>query len=390
MLINMIKRHIESEFHKQLSEYPVVTLLGPRQAGKTTLAKMALPSYQYSNLENPETRQFATDDPKAYLAQFKSNVILDEIQRVPELISYIQTIVDERPGNGQFVLTGSHQLELRQAITQSLAGRTSILNLLPFSIAELAEANIEFDQAQDYIYQGFLPRIYDQNQRPTQAYSNYYQTYVERDVRQLINLKDFSLFEKFMNLLAGRVGQLMDYTSLANDVGVSAKTIKSWLSILEASFVIYKLNPYFENFGKRVIKSPKYYFMDVGLLTFLLGIKTPSQVSRDPLIGNLFENLIVLECLKTQFNKGKLPKLYFYRDSNGNEANLLYQKGRELVAMEIKSSSTYIPSLLKGLKRVVELSSKITAAYLIFSGDSFEFEDGIKMLKYNQVSDIFE
>jgi len=390
MLINMIKRHIESELHKQLHEYPVVTLLGPRQAGKTTLAKMALPSYQYSNLENPETRQFATDDPKAYLAQFKSNVILDEIQRVPELISYIQTIVDERPGNGQFVLTGSHQLELRQAITQSLAGRTSILNLLPFSIAELAEANIEFDQAQDYIYQGFLPRIYDQNQRPTQAYSNYYQTYVERDVRQLINLKDFSLFEKFMNLLAGRVGQLMDYTSLANDVGVSAKTIKSWLSILEASFVIYKLNPYFENFGKRVIKSPKYYFMDVGLLTFLLGIKTPSQVSRDPLIGNLFENLIVLECLKTQFNKGKLPKLYFYRDSNGNEANLLYQKGKELVAMEIKSSSTYIPSLLKGLKRVVELSSKITAAYLIFSGDSFEFEDGIKMLKYNQVSDIFE
>ena len=386
----MIKRHIESEFHKQLDEYPVVTLLGPRQAGKTTLAKMALPSYQYSNLENPETRQFATDDPKAFLTQFKSNVILDEIQRVPELMSYIQTIVDERQINGQFVLTGSHQLKLREAITQSLAGRTSILNLLPFSIAELTEANIEFDQAQDYIYQGFLPRIYDQNQRPTQAYSNYYQTYVERDVRMLINLKDFSLFEKFMHLLAGRVGQLMDYTSLGNDVGVSAKTIKSWLSILEASFVIYQLNPYFENFGKRVIKSPKYYFMDVGLLAFLLGIENPAQVSRDPLVGNLFENLIVIECLKTQFNKGKLPKLYFYRDSNGNEADILYQRGRELVAIEIKSSSTYKPSLLKGLKRIVNLSPKITEAYLIYSGDSFEFGDGIKTLKYNQVSEIFE
>ncbi len=385
----MIKRHIEPEFHKQLAEYPVVTLLGPRQAGKTTLAKMALPSYQYSNLENPETRQFATDDPKAFLAQFKSNVILDEIQRVPELISYIQTIVDEQQTNGQFVLTGSHQLELREAITQSLAGRTGILNLLPFSIAELTEAKIKFEQAQDYIYQGFLPRIYDQNQRPTQAYSNYYQTYVERDVRQLINLKDFSLFEKFMNLLAGRVGQLMDYTSLANDVGVSAKTIKNWLSILEASFVIYKLNPYFENFGKRVIKSPKYYFMDVGLLSFLLGIETPAQVSRDPLVGSLFENLIVIECLKTQFNKGKLPKLYFYRDSNGNEADLLYQRGRELVAIEIKSSSTYKASLLKGLKRVVELSSKITEAYLIYSGNSFEFDNGIQSLKYDQVGDVF-
>ena len=386
----MIKRHIESEFHKQLDEYPVVTLLGPRQAGKTTLAKMALPSYQYSNLENPETRQFATDDPKAFLAQFKSNVILDEIQRVPDLISYIQTIVDEQQTNGQFVLTGSHQLELREAITQSLAGRTSILNLLPFSIAELTEANIEFEQPQDYIYQGFLPRIYDQNQRPTQAYSNYYQTYVERDVRQLINLKDFSLFEKFMNLLAGRIGQLMDYTSLANDVGVSAKTIKSWLSILEASFVIYRLNPYFENFGKRVIKSPKYYFMDVGLLSFLLGIETPAQVSRDPLVGNLFENLIIIECLKTQLNKGRLPKLYFYRDSNGNEADILYQQGRKLVAIEIKSSSTYKSSLLKGLKRVVELSPKIAEAYLVYSGDGFKFDDGITSLKYNQVANIFK
>ncbi len=386
----MIKRHIESEFHKQLDEYPVVTLLGPRQAGKTTLAKMALPSYQYSNLENPETRQFATDDPKAFLAQFKSNVILDEIQRVPDLISYIQTIVDEQQTNGQFVLTGSHQLELREAITQSLAGRTSILNLLPFSIAELTEANIEFEQPQDYIYQGFLPRIYDQNQRPTQAYSNYYQTYVERDVRQLINLKDFSLFEKFMNLLAGRIGQLMDYTSLANDVGVSAKTIKSWLSILEASFVIYRLNPYFENFGKRVIKSPKYYFMDVGLLSFLLGIETPAQVSRDPLVGNLFENLIIIECLKTQLNKGRLPKLYFYRDSNGNEADILYQQGRKLVAIEIKSSSTYKSSLLKGLKRIVELSPKIAEAYLVYSGDGFKFDDGITSLKYNQVANIFK
>ncbi|MEJ2419713.1 MAG: DUF4143 domain-containing protein, partial [Exilibacterium sp.] len=241
----------------------------------------------------------------------------------PELLSYIQTTVDITQRNGQFVLTGSHQLALREAITQSLAGRTSILNLYPFSITDLSDADISFERPEDYIYYGFLPRIYDQHQRPTPAYSNYYQTYVERDVRQLINLKDFALFEKFMKLLAGRVGQLMDYTSLANDVGVSAKTIKQWLSILEASFIVYKLSPYFENFGKRVVKSPKYYFVETGLLAFLLGIEKPEQVSRDPLVGQMFENLVVTECLKLRCNQGKSPNLYFYRDNRGNRAIIL-------------------------------------------------------------------
>ena len=385
----MIKRHIETELRKLLKEYPVVTLLGPRQAGKTTLARGALDNNDYANLENPETRQFAIDDPKAFLAQFKANVILDEIQRVPELLSYIQVIVDDNKSNGQFVLTGSHQLALREAITQSLAGRTSILNLLPFSIAELADAGITFDQAQDYIYQGFLPRIYDQQQRPTQAYSNYYQTYVERDVRQLINLKDFTLFEKFMKLLAGRVGQLMGYASLANAVGVSAKTIKHWLSILEVSFVIYKLPPYFENFGKRVVKSPKYYFIDTGLLAYLLGIEKPSQVARDPLVGQMFENLVVIECLKTRSNQGRLPKLYFYRDSNGNEVDILYQDGRELTLIEVKSSSTYQSALIKGLKRNTSLSPLMTRSYLVYAGEHIAFSDGITALKYDQVGLIF-
>ena len=288
----MIKRKIALELLKLLAEYPVVTILGPRQAGKTTLAKNVLNTYEYCNLEAPEIRAFATDDPKGFLAQFKKNVILDEIQRVPELLSYIQVIVDSEVRNGQFVLTGSHQLALHEAISQSLAGRTGILNLYPFSIDELSAADIFLGDYEHYIFQGFLPRIYDQHQRPTQAYSNYYQTYVERDVRQLINLKDIALFEKFIKLIAGRVGQLMDYSSLANDVGVSANTIKEWLSILEASFIVYKLSPYFENFGKRVVKSPKYYFMDTGLLAFLLGIEKASQVSRDPLVGQLFENLM--------------------------------------------------------------------------------------------------
>ena len=253
----MITRAITLELETLLGEYPVVTILGPRQAVKTTLARHGLEGFAYSNLESPEVREFARADPRAYLAQFREQVIIDEIQHVPELLSYLQVQVDENPRKGRFILTGSHQLEVRQAITQSLAGRTAILNLLPLSIAELAGAGIRFDSFAEYALHGFLPRIHDQGQRPTTAYSNYYQTYVERDVRQIVRLKDASLFEKLMRLLAGRVGQLVDYSSLANDVGVDAKTIRHWISILEASFLLFKLPPYFENFGKRAIKSPK-------------------------------------------------------------------------------------------------------------------------------------
>jgi predicted AAA+ superfamily ATPase len=385
----MISRHIEKELRQLLAEYPVVTILGARQSGKTTLAKGLLPAWEYCNLEAPETRQLAEEDPKAFLAQFRGPVILDEIQRVPALLSYVQVIVDESQKNSQFVLTGSHQLALREAITQSLAGRTSILNLYPFSIAELRDAGIAFDTPWDYIYQGFLPRIYDQQQRPTQAYSNYYQTYVERDVRQLINLKDLAVFEKFIKLLAGRVGQLMDYSSLANDVGVSATAIRQWLSILEASFIVFKLSPYYENFGKRVVKSPKYFFTDTGLLAFLLGIEKPDQVARDPLVGQLFENLVVIECLKTRANKGKTPNLYFFRDSNGNEVDILFESGRELVAIEVKSSATYRQELLKGLKRLRGLAPNIRQSYLVYTGEPFVFSDGITALRYDRVEEVF-
>ena len=385
----MIKRLIESEFIQLLAEYPIVTILGPRQAGKTTLARQVLPEYAYVNLEHPETRDFARDDPKAFLAQYPGNVIFDEIQRLPELLSYLQVAVDNQHENGRYVLTGSHQLALREAIAQSLAGRTAILHLLPFSIAELRENNLGFEKAEDYIYQGFLPRIYDQQQRPTQAYVNYYQTYVERDVRQLINLKDVAQFQKFMKLLAGRVGQLMDYSSLAGDVGVSATTIKHWLSILEASFIVYKLVPYFENFGKRVIKTPKYYFVDTGLLCFLLGIENPRQVARDPLVGQLFENLVVMDFVKNLYNKGKLDNLYFFRDSNGLEADLLFPQGRQLIPIEIKSSSTYKPELLRGLKRIMELSPQMTNAHLIYAGDSKQFSNGITALGFENLNIFF-
>ena len=247
----MFQRHLSPELHRLLSEYPVVTLLGARQVGKTTLARRCLADWHYCNLEDPQQRRLAVDDPRALLASFTGPTIIDEIQRVPELLSYIQVTVDEQCQNGQFVLTGSHQLRLSEAIGQSLAGRTAILQLYPFSIAELQAGGVSFNEFAEYIYRGFLPRIHAWQQRPTQAWANYYRTYVERDVRQLINLKDLTLFETFIKLLAGRTGQLMDYHGLANDTGVSATTIKQWLSVLEASFVIYKLPPYYRNFGKR-------------------------------------------------------------------------------------------------------------------------------------------
>jgi predicted AAA+ superfamily ATPase len=384
----MIGREIEGELLLLLNEYPVVTLLGPRQAGKTTLAKklLAVAAYEYCNLEVPENREFAAHDPKAFLRQFRNRVVLDEIQRVPMLLSYIQARVDENGINGEFVLTGSHQLELKEAIGQSLAGRTAILNLLPLSISELTDANIRFDCFEEYAFHGFLPRIYDQKQRPTKAWSNYYQTYVERDVRLLINLKDAALFEKFMKLLAGRVGQVLSISSLAGDVGVNAKTIAHWLSILEASFIIFKLPPYFENFGKRTIKSPKYYFIDVGLLVFLLGIEHPDQITRDPLVGGIFENMVIIDLLKTRMNKGNLSNLYYYRDSNGNEIDLLLPRGRGLTAIEIKSSSTYHASQFMTIDRIKQRTDKITHSVLIYNGERRVLSQSKSMLHFDQIA----
>ena len=380
---------MESELLLQLAEFPIVTVLGPRQAGKTTLVKSSLPDFEYVTLEDPETREIAREDPKALLAKRQPQVIFDEIQRAPHLLSYLQGIVDENNRTGQFVLTGSHQLELREAITQSLAGRTGILLLLPLSINELAAVGKGLDSYEDFLFTGFLPRVYDQKQRPLTAYASYYQTYVERDVRQLIQLKDATLFEKFIKLLAGRVGQVINYDGLSNDVGADAKTIKRWLSILEASFIVFKLAPYFDNFGKRVIKSPKYYFSDTGLLSYLLGIEKPSQISRDPLVGSLFENLVILEALKARYNQGLPPNLYFFRDSRGNEIDLLRQLGRELAGYEIKSSATYHASFKKGLNHFNNKTAKLARRYIIYNGQPQTFSDGVEAVNFSQTSELF-
>jgi predicted AAA+ superfamily ATPase len=385
----IIERDIRHELKKLVESYPVVTITGPRQAGKTTLAKMEYPHYQYCNLESPEIRNLAADDPNAFFHQFNYPLIIDEIQRYPQLLSYIQTMVDEKDEKGMFILTGSHQLDLHQAISQSLAGRTALLHLLPFTISELNGVGIH-QERDEYIYRGFLPRIYKDNLDPTRAYRNYFQTYVERDLRQMINLKDLTQFEIFLKLLAGRIGQIVNLNSLSNDVGVSGTTLNGWLSILEASFIIFRLYPYFENFGKRIIKSPKIYFTEIGLVTYLLGIEDVNQVSRDPLIGNLFENLIVMEAVKTRLNKGLDPNLFFYRDNNGNEVDLIYKRSRELIPIEIKSAKTLNQSLFKGINYFRKISPNAGEGYLIYGGDLSPDADSIKVRNFTRTSEIFK
>lgn len=384
----IINRDISQEFHLLLKEYPIVTVLGPRQAGKTTLVRYELPDYAYVSLEDPDERILATEDPRGFLRRFPGKTIFDEIQRVPELLSYLQGMVDEEQLSGRFVLTGSHQLALRAAITQSLAGRTAVLQLLPLSIHELKRAGKQFPSFEEHIVNGFLPRIHSQNQRPSRAYANYYQTYVERDVRQLIELKDLSLFEKFIRLLAGRVGQLMDYQDLSNSVGVTSKTIKHWLSVLEASYVVVKLPPYFENFGKRVVKSPKYYFTDVGLLAYLLEIEAPNQVARDPLIGSLFENLIVIEILKGRYNRGLAENLYFFRDSNGNEVDLICKTTQGLVGIEIKSSATWHNQFTKQLVKFAANNHPLHKSFVVYNGTEIELSNGVRAVSYDRCEDL--
>ena len=388
----MIQRQLLNELLQSAKDYPVVTVIGPRQAGKTTLVKMAFPDYDYCNLENPEIRDLALSDPNALFSRYSGKCIFDEIQRVPELLSYIQVKVDEDEingkGKGRYILTGSHQLQLHQSISQSLAGRTAILKLLPLSISELTQDGVEIDKF-EIMYRGFLPRIYKDNINPTKLYRNYYETYVERDVRQLINLKDLSTFTKFIKLLAGRVGQIVNLSSIANDTGVSSNTLKSWLAVLEASFIVFKLEPYFENFGKRVIKSPKIYFTDIGLLIYLLGIDKPSQIERDPLYGSIFENLVITEALKARYNQGEALNLYYYRTSKGNELDLIYKKGRELVPIEIKSSMTFHRDFIKGIIFFNDLSKSTTKGFVIYSGELVYESADYNLINYINTASIF-
>lgn len=364
----MIRRILATTFIELAGQYPVVTVTGPRQSGKTTLCRATFPEKPYVNLEAPDTREFARSDPRGFLATYKNGAILDEIQRVPELLSYLQTMVDENPAPGRFILTGSQQFEVMTSVAQSLAGRTALLKLLPLSMEELGAAGIQLPVDQQ-ILTGFYPRIYDAKLDPTQALGNYLETYVERDIRQLINIKDLALFEKFVRLCAGRVGHLLNLQSLGNDVGISHTTARSWLTLLEASYVVYVLQPWHSNVSKRQIKSPKLYFYDVGLAAYLLGIENESHVSRHPLRGNLFENLIVIEALKYRYNRGKRSNIYFWRDAKGNEIDLVIESGPDIATVEIKAGATVSGDWFKGLHTfAAKLPTPPKANALIYGG----------------------
>lgn len=378
----MFSRAAASELQDLAQYYPVVTILGPRQSGKTTLVRSTFPSKPYVNLEALDIQSMAKMDPRAFLEQYPRGAILDEIQRSPHLLSYIQIIVDESDTKGLFILTGSHQLELHHAISQSLAGRTALLQLLPMSLDELTQAGFHLS-LDEVLLKGGYPRIYKDDLNPTKTYRHYFQTYIERDLRQLLQVKDLIQFQRFVKICAGRIGSLLNMEGICNDVGISSHTVKEWISILEASFIIFRLQPYFENFGKRVIKSPKLYFCDTGLAAYLLGIEKIEQLNRDPLRGHLVENFILLELMKARLNKGLDPQLYYFRDAHGHEVDLIFQSGHQLFPIEIKASKTFSQEFLKNIDFFKKLiGNRFGGGALIYTGDQEQTKGEIKILNF--------
>ena len=378
-----------------MNEYFSVSIFGPRQCGKTTLAKNLFPSFSYANLEDMNVRSLAKNDPEEFFTRFPEPVIIDEIQRVPELLSTVQVRIDKNHKKGQYLITGSQQISLKSSITQSLAGRTAIVQMLPLSISELYSANIKLDRDSQLV-SGFMPFLYaESGHSPFEYYKNYVNTYLERDIVQIAAVHDLIRFEKFMRLLAGRVGQLVNNSTLATEVGVSSTTIGSWLSILEASHIIYTLKPWFKNRNSQVVKTPKVYFCDTGLVSYLLGIETPEQMIRDPLLGNIFENFVVIEALKTRLNLGLEPNLYFFRNSNGLEIDLILLEQNKLKLFEIKSGKSLNDEFCRNMKNfsakynedIISTSKKGT---VIYSGETYESYKDFGFYNFSNIPHLFE
>lgn len=352
----MIKRKLAEKIKYLGGKFPIVTITGPRQSGKSTLLKNLYPDYRYVSLENPDLRRFATEDPNGFIKTYDGHVIIDEAERVPSLFSYLQTHVDDINESGMYFLAGSRNFHLMTAVDQSLAGRTALLKLLPFSRGELHDAGLLSESIDEQIFKGFYPRIYDKDISPTDYYPAYIATYVERDVRVMLNIGDLARFTRFIRLCAGRIGQLLNKSNLATEVGVTIPTIESWLSVLEASYILYRLEPNFNNYNKRIVKTPKLYFYDTGLACNLLGIKSAEQISTHFLRGGLFENMVINQFIKNGFNCGSNPDLTFWRDSSGIEVDLIETSGLEQHGYEIKSGSTFNATFFDGLKKWGALS----------------------------------
>lgn len=380
----MIAREMTRIARKRAAEFPVLTITGPRQSGKTTLARTCFPDHAYVNLEDPETRELAESDYRRFFSLHPAPLIVDEIQRVPKLASVLQTLVDERRSrHGQFVLTGSHQPLLRETISQSLAGRSAFLKLLPLDFRELKGVKRVRLTQDALILRGGMPELTASSVEANVYYKNYLQTYLERDVRQVANIRNSSAFNRFLTLLAGRIGQLVNLNTLSGEVGVSHTTLAGWLDVLEASFIVFRLQPYYANIGKRLVKTPKLYFTETGLAACLLGLKTEDQVSRDPLRGNLFENLVVSDILKQNLNRDAEGELYFFRTNDGTEVDLLRQTDDGLQPIEIKSASTWSRSLSDGLRKYMKIVPGAVKPTVIYGGKSYPAtDDGIAACNY--------
>jgi len=383
----MIKRILEIKTKKLARYFPVISVTGPRQSGKTTLIKKCFPNYTYLNLEDPIKRALIEEDPTQFINKDNLYIIIDEIQKIPELLSYIQIIVDDINKPGLFIISGSENLIISEKISQSLAGRVGIINLFPFSLNEIEYEGLNEDDAFSQIIKGFYPRIYDQNIPSREFYSNYISTYVERDIRQIKNIGNIANFQKFMQIIAGRVGQILNLASISNDIGVDNKTISSWLSILEATFITFRLYPYFKNYGKRVIKSPKLYFYDTGILSYLLGIDNQTEMSTHFAKGSLFENLVIADIVKTISNLQLNIKPYFWRDNTGHEIDLILDKGNLLDSIEIKSSKIYKLETNKNFLYWNNIKKEIsTKNHIIYNGDIETKIKGCNLINWKNAS----
>lgn len=382
----MISRQATATLHTLAKGYPVLAVTGPRQAGKTTLAKSAFPDKPYVSLEDGDVRAFANEDPRGFLNRFPDGAILDEAQRCPDLFSYVQTRVDATQRMGEFVLTGSQQFGLLSRISQSLAGRVGLVQLLPFSVEELQAANLAPAHLDDLLWRGLYPPVYDRALDPNAWFANYAMTYVERDVRQIIEVQNLSLFQRFLKMCAARCGQLLNMSSMANDCGVSYKTIGAWLSVLEAGYVVFLLQPHHRNFGKRLVKTPKLYFHDTGLAAYLLGIRDAQHMAIHSARGALFENLVISTFLKRRFNQGLVSNLYFWRNSTGEEVDLVLEDGEQLQPIEIKSGQTFHSEFLLGLQKWSRYAGDTSLPpRLVYGGDSNMLRSGVSVESWREM-----
>ncbi len=385
----MVKRTAHETILRLAKGFPVIAITGPRQSGKTTLAKSAFPDKPYLTLEDPDTRILAEKDPRGLLSHYPDGLILDEAQRSPQLFSYLQGFVDEHLAPGKYVLTGSQQFGLFSGITQSLAGRVGLVQLLPFAMKELSSSGKLPEDMDRLMLTGMYPPLYDRQLEPADWFPAYVNTYIERDLRQLINVRELSAFQRFVRMCAARTGQLLNLSSLASDCGITHNTAAAWISVLEASYIIFLLRPHFTNFNKRLVKTPKLYFLDTGLATWLLGIRELEQLAYHAQRGALFENLVVTEFLKGRFNRGEQPDLYFWRDSKGLEVDLLLDDGINLKPVEIKSGRTVAADFLTPLRKWCALSGvPDRPATLIYGGDREFSDQNVAIIPWRKLGDL--